>query len=90
MVQATRSGKQNIAEGSAASSTSKETELNCKHGFVKDFRKWRWSSYIVLVKDETTRLKRSELIEWFGSLENFESFHDQNPKTIEDLGFNDS
>ena len=37
MVQAARSGKQNIAEGSAASSTSKESEINCKHGFVKDY-----------------------------------------------------
>jgi putative transposase len=46
-----------------------------KHGFVKDFRDWRWSSYGALIENKPTRLQRDEAIGWFGSLSQFIKAH---------------
>lgn len=54
-----------------------------KHGFVQDFREYPYSSFHVLVSNKFTRLQRAEVIEWFGSQEEFQTFHaefhDDNP-----------
>ena len=45
------------------------------HGFVNDFKVWQWSSYKTLCSTDKTKLKRSEVLEWFGSHREFEGFH---------------
>ena len=47
-----------------------------KHGFVKDFRDWKWSSYGALVAITPTRLQRDDVLDWFGGLSRFVEAHD--------------
>ncbi|MDO8588853.1 MAG: hypothetical protein Q7T82_17635 [Armatimonadota bacterium] len=37
-----------------------------KHGLVKDFRDWPYSSYHALLSDKPTRLARPVVLDWFG------------------------
>ncbi len=37
-----------------------------KHGFVDDFREWPYSSYHAILSQKDTRLKRDEVLAWFG------------------------
>lgn len=37
-----------------------------KHGFVNDFRAWPWSSYGALCSAASTRLRRDNVLAWFG------------------------
>ncbi len=46
-----------------------------KHGFVKDFREWPYSSYATMFSDQPTRLKRAEVLGWFGGAEGLRQFH---------------
>ena len=46
-----------------------------KHGFVKDFRKWPYSSYRALLSDRPTRLERKVVLDWFGGPQGFLKFH---------------
>ncbi len=46
-----------------------------KHGFVNDFRKWRWSSYKALCSDEPTQLEREDVLRWFGDKQHYVKFH---------------
>jgi hypothetical protein len=46
-----------------------------KHGFVGDFRDWEWSSYYTLIGTGETKLKRIEVLNWFGGVKGFEEFH---------------
>lgn len=46
-----------------------------KHGFVKNFRDWSWSSYRTLNSTHETKLDRDEVMRWFGDLVQFEHFH---------------
>jgi len=46
-----------------------------KHGFVDDFRTYPYSSYSAILSTRPTRLKRDEVLGWFGSLDRFASFH---------------
>ena len=58
-----------------------------KHGFVNDFRDYPHSSYQAHLCSGITKLKRKEVIEWFGNSANFKSFHNeiQNEKNINNL-----
>jgi len=49
-----------------------------KHGFTSHFREWPWSSYGALRGTSETRLRRDEVVQWFGALPQFESFHISN------------
>ena len=40
-----------------------------KHGLVKDFADYLWSSWHSILSDKPTLLAREEVIDWFGSLE---------------------
>ena len=40
-----------------------------KHGLVKDFTTYKWSSWHSIVSNQPTSLLRDEVIKWFGSLE---------------------
>ncbi len=46
-----------------------------KHGFVKNFRDYPYSSYHAMLSDRATRLKREEVLAWFTGRERFEQFH---------------
>lgn len=46
-----------------------------KHGFVDDFREWKWSSYVPMLSNQNTKLQRATVLEWFDGRENFERFH---------------
>lgn len=67
MVQAARSSKQNIAEGSSDGQTSTETELKLL-GIARGSNK-------ELQEDYQDYLKRKGLEEWFGKSKRFESLH---------------
>jgi putative transposase len=54
-----------------------------KHGFVDDFRDWPYSSYSWILSDKPSRVKREELLDWFGSREGFVEFHRQVVKETE-------
>lgn len=60
-----------------------------KHGFVADFRDWKWSSYAALISDKPTRLKRDAVLKWFGGKQDFLDLHQElvtlNPKGLQDL-----
>lgn len=68
MVQAARSTKQNIAEGSSDGQTSTETELKLL-GIARGSNK-------ELMEDYCDYLKRKGMQEWFGNSERFNRLHD--------------
>ncbi|MDR1746304.1 MAG: hypothetical protein LBR49_03425, partial [Tannerella sp.] len=45
------------------------------HGFDIDFRDYRWSSYDRVLEDKITKLKKREVLEWFGDKENYRYVH---------------
>lgn len=47
------------------------------HGFVKQMSLYPWSSYETVISDKPTKLKRKEVVELFGDLENFIFHHNQ-------------
>jgi putative transposase len=56
----------------------------CKHGFVKDFQDWPFSSYHELASKAFTQLARPTVLEWFGSVNGFRKshtrpFHEEGP-----------
>ena len=48
-----------------------------KHGFVKDFRNWKYSSYGLILRGKPTVIKRNEVIKWFGTEEDYLELHNQ-------------
>lgn len=48
-----------------------------KHGFVKDFRDWKHSSYDILVSEESTFLQRTEVLDWFGTKQEYLNLHQE-------------
>ncbi len=46
-----------------------------KHGFVDDYREWKWSSYHALLSHQPTHLSRSEVLNWFGGTQPFQASH---------------
>ncbi|MDZ7899825.1 MAG: hypothetical protein U5N85_17595 [Arcicella sp.] len=46
-----------------------------KHGFVKDFRDYPHSSYHSHLHTALTKLKREEVLQWFGNKNEFEKYH---------------
>jgi putative transposase len=42
-----------------------------KHGLVKRFDQYKWTSYHSLISEKSTKLLRNEIFEWFGSKESF-------------------
>ncbi|MCJ7531434.1 MAG: hypothetical protein MUO64_10445 [Anaerolineales bacterium] len=51
-----------------------------KHGFVKDFRDWPYSSYQPLFSTKPTHLRRDEVLAWFDGVAQFEDFHREKAK----------
>ena len=45
-----------------------------KHGFVKDFRAWPWSSYSAMLSNQPTKMQRDEVRAWFNGASSSPSF----------------
>jgi putative transposase len=48
------------------------------HGFVSNLNDWYYSSYHAHLSDKNTKLKRAEVIDWFGNQTEFKRFHQTN------------
>ena len=48
-----------------------------KHGFVKDFRDWKYSSYGVILSGKPTVIKHNEVMKWFGTKDDYLTLHNQ-------------
>jgi putative transposase len=46
-----------------------------RHGFVNNFSDYPWSSYNRIMEENITKLKRIEVLEWFGDRDSFFSSH---------------
>ncbi len=53
------------------------------HGFIDNINNYPWSSYETILSDKPTKIKRKEIIEYYGDLENFVYFHTQNQNLSE-------
>jgi putative transposase len=49
-----------------------------KHGIVKDFRNYKWSSWHTYMSDTPTNLNKKFLLDWFGGIDNFKYSHIKN------------
>lgn len=58
-----------------------------KHGIDLDFRNYLYSSYQSLLCNRPTKLKRDEVIAWFGTAEKFVKAHNAQYFDIEDVEF---
>jgi len=52
-----------------------------KHGFVEDFREYPYSSYSAILTTKPTRLKRADVLAWFGGQDAFQVLHQNEPDT---------
>ena len=48
-----------------------------KHGFVKDFRDWKYSSYGIILNEKLTVINRGEVMRWFGTKDEYLSLHSE-------------
>lgn len=48
-----------------------------RHGVVRDFTEYNWSSYKTFLSDKATYIMRDLVLAWFGGLEGFILFHCQ-------------
>jgi len=53
-----------------------------RHGFVNDFRIYPHSSYHAHLSNALTKLKREEVLQWFGNENEFEKFHKDNRNEV--------
>ncbi len=53
-----------------------------KHGITKDFSTYPYSSYLSLLSDKPTLLKREEVMDWFGNKKEFINFHKGNMENL--------
>ena len=45
------------------------------HNLIYDFRDWKWSSYNKILLDTITKLKKQEVIAWFGDKNTYIEYH---------------
>jgi REP element-mobilizing transposase RayT len=59
------------------------------HGLIKDFREWEWSSYSRILINKPSKLKKKEVLDWFGGEERYIQFHREHHENIlNTLAFN--
>jgi putative transposase len=46
-----------------------------KHGICNDFREYQWSSYQRFLIDRLTKLRKQEVLDWFGGKDEYSRFH---------------
>jgi len=54
------------------------------HGLVTDFRNWRWSSYQRMLLDRPSKLKKEEVLNWFGDKMAYEKYHADHHEALSD------
>ncbi|MFQ3598463.1 MAG: hypothetical protein SNJ55_04590 [Chloroherpetonaceae bacterium] len=54
------------------------------HGFCKSMDEWVYSSYQSCLSDKKSKIKRQEILEWFGGKTSFEQFHRENLAVLQD------
>ncbi|MCD4682348.1 MAG: hypothetical protein K8R86_03610 [Bacteroidales bacterium] len=52
------------------------------HGYVDNYKQWGYSSFNLFLNSEPTFIQKDEVLEYFGGIENFITFHEEN-KTIQ-------
>ena len=59
------------------------------HGFANDIANWTWSSYQAFLFEKPTKLRRQQVIEWFGNRDDLLEFHRQpiDPKWALEMDF---
>ena len=45
------------------------------HKLTNDFRSWNWSSYNKILNDKQSKLKKKEVLQWFGNKEMYLLYH---------------
>ena len=45
------------------------------HNLTADFREWKWSSYKRILQDKFTKLRKEEVINWFGGKDSYIQYH---------------
>lgn len=58
-----------------------------KHDVCEDYKTYQWSSYQRILIDKPSKLNKKEVFEWFGSIDNYITFHES--KEIEWNRLND-
>jgi putative transposase len=53
-----------------------------KHKLIIDFKNWKWSSYNRILLDTDTKLKKQEVLDWFGGKAGYLKFHANIQDTI--------
>ena len=48
------------------------------HGLIDDFMDWEWSSYKRILADRPSKLKKKEVLDWFGNRDNYKLYHTHN------------
>ncbi len=48
-----------------------------KHGLIKEFTNYAWSSYETILSNSPTNINRNKVLEWFGSKDAFIKTHEQ-------------
>ena len=49
------------------------------HGFVNDFRDWKWSSYQAMLTDSRTKVQREQVLAWFDGRGGYIGAHSDMP-----------
>jgi putative transposase len=52
------------------------------HKFVTEYSAWKYSSYNTIISNQPTKLRKNEVLAWFGGRDGFIDFHEVNKKII--------
>jgi hypothetical protein len=52
------------------------------HGLTNDFREWKWNSYNKILTNKQSKLKKQEVLNWFGGIKSYVEFHSVNQQMI--------
>jgi REP element-mobilizing transposase RayT len=59
------------------------------HGITQDFTAYEWSSYRRILLETNTKLKKTELLEWFGGINGFLEYHEDENDFNHEKGIED-
>src|SRR5690606_9482355 len=61
-----------------------------RHGIIYDFRKYPFSSYNSFLSNKETKLKRTEVLKWFGDKTKYKKMHDDGIDMETIVGWNET
>ncbi len=53
-----------------------------KHGFVKNYKEYPFSSYLTVLSDKKSKIKKQDVLKWFSGLKGFKKYHNLNINDI--------